>query len=101
MKPERLTAKQEAASDALGLALQHAEPGCADDVRFIADASPEHELMEICSACPVLAECNAYAKALRPRAGFWAGRRRGRPDSGAGDAEPDEDRQPTTESEAA
>ena len=30
--------------------------------------------IDICNTCPVLAECAAYAKQIRPTDGIWAGR---------------------------
>ena len=78
MKPDRLTPSQQSASATLDAALASAEPACADDARFVADDPPEAALAWICASCPVLVECGAYAKAVRPRAGFWAGRQRGR-----------------------
>ena len=62
-------------------ALESVRPACAGDPRFIADRiRPEeaHALAQKCSACPVLALCNAFAEAALPASGFWAGRKRQR-----------------------
>jgi hypothetical protein len=59
-------------------------PSCNNDARFIADdhsKSLTTELATLCSTCPILAECRAYATRVGPYrlAGFWAGRWRGDP----------------------
>lgn len=61
--------------------LQDTRPDCEDDDRFIADdptLDERVELASICSACAVAAACEAYARAAKPRAGFWAGALYGR-----------------------
>lgn len=35
--------------------------------------SERRKLKEICHACPVMAECRAYAEHVRATTGFWAG----------------------------
>lgn len=49
---------------------------CADDPRWTSN-EPEHRAAAApgCRWCPALAQCDAYAQALQPVAGVWAGRR--------------------------
>jgi len=67
---------------ALQDALATTDPSCAGDDRFTADGrddSNNTDLLPICTGCPVLAGCAAYAWAEKNYrlVGFWAGRRRG------------------------
>lgn len=67
---------------ALSVALTASVPACAGDARFTDDGRAEstnRDLGGICSGCPVLAECRAYALSAPRHAivGYWAGRRRG------------------------
>lgn len=65
---------------ALQDALAVREPSCAGDDRFTADdAEQDPDLRSTCQACPVVAECRAYAQQAHGHriAGFWAARRRG------------------------
>lgn len=63
------------------MADEHA--ACVGDDMFTADRPdvPNIELVRmrgVCAACPVFAECATYARAARPKAGFWAGAHRDR-----------------------
>ncbi|MEV0387900.1 WhiB family transcriptional regulator [Nonomuraea sp. NPDC050643] len=42
----------------------------ADDVRLAREALAK----QICAGCPAITECLAYALAVRPEVGVWAGR---------------------------
>lgn len=69
-----------AAWSELSRALLVHEPACRDDHRFTADdVEQDPDLRSTCQACPVVAECRAYAQQAHGHriAGFWAGRRRG------------------------
>lgn len=68
--------------EALSDALTATAPACEGDDRFTDDGRSETtnaDLESICAACPVLAECRAYALAESRHliVGYWAGRRRG------------------------
>lgn len=59
-------------------AIEHTEPHCLGDSRFIADAKelPEDdrdEMRAICAACPILTQCVDYATTDKPTAGWWPG----------------------------
>ncbi len=66
------------------LALPSPTP-CAADPDSFTDPRPDDVayLTGLCTGCPVLAECNAFATANKESAGIWAGKertpRRGRP----------------------
>ena len=51
---------------------------CAADPDSFTDPRPEDVdyTAGLCDACPVLAECNAFATANKETAGIWAGRSR-------------------------
>lgn len=58
-------------------------PACQNDPRFIDDSPAEWivtDLKRICSTCPLFPECDDLRQALKPAAGFWAGRQH--PDRG-------------------
>lgn len=66
---------------ALSKALEEEVPLCEGDDLFTADRlAPEDAAfcLALCAACPVLAECRAYATAARPASGYWAGRQYGK-----------------------
>lgn len=65
----------EDALKALDLAMQDVDPACQGDGRFVLDDQPAHTLRYICNECPLIELCRAYAKAAKPPAGVWAGRR--------------------------
>lgn len=72
----------EPAWQALQRALEVHEPSCVGDDRFITDTPSESALAAmaaLCAACPVLAQCAAFARRHKTHqiAGFWAGRQRG------------------------
>lgn len=51
-------------------------PSCAGMPEFTADrVSPEdaERIAGICAGCPLLEQCQAFAEASKPTAGFWAG----------------------------
>jgi hypothetical protein len=49
--------------------------GPVDAVELPADrAAREAVAREVCASCPVLAECAAYVRMIRPESGVWAGR---------------------------
>ncbi|MFF2387837.1 WhiB family transcriptional regulator [Agromyces sp. NPDC058104] len=48
---------------------------CLGDARFTSDQSGDVDLADICSGCPLLEACTAFATSERPAAGFWAGER--------------------------
>lgn len=50
-------------------------PLCLNDARFTDDDANLDHLREVCTFCPVLTWCKAYAKAARPEGGIWAGMR--------------------------
>ncbi len=53
-----------------------AAASCADDLRFAADAPAPGDLEElttVCAACPVTAQCDAYAAEVEAVWGCWAG----------------------------
>ncbi|WP_439290151.1 WhiB family transcriptional regulator [Microbacterium sp. A84] len=67
---------EEAAWDALNSAPEHYTPPCDGRALFTADRLSDDELAlctSICAACPLLAECDAYATAAGVKTGFWAG----------------------------
>ena len=60
-------------------ALEHTNPRCRDDWRYIQDreqidADDLEAMGHICRVCPLFDLCSAYAQAARPRGGMWAGR---------------------------
>lgn len=65
---------------ALHAALAYETPPCSDDPRFILDSNayapgePAELKREVCTPCPLLRLCRAYAEAARPEAGVWGGR---------------------------
>ncbi len=78
-----LGARARLAWDALQGALDTERPGCHGDARFTRDNLSDAQvatLAQICTACPILRACDAFAAALPIHAvsGVWAGRRRGR-----------------------
>lgn len=71
----------------LSRAMEDTSAACDGDARFTLDradidADMLAALQLVCSSCPVLALCDAFAVASRPPLGVWAGvqypRRRGR-----------------------
>lgn len=58
------------------------QPPCADDPEAWTGDQLDDQQVEAachrCSTCPVLDECRAYAEALHPSIGVWAGRRYGK-----------------------
>ena len=57
-------------------ALQEDEPVCRDVDEYTADKTDPDlipTLASICSRCPVLKQCAAFAAVSRPTVGFWAG----------------------------
>ncbi|MFT3799466.1 WhiB family transcriptional regulator [Microbacterium sp.] len=72
----------DAAWAALAKALEDTEPPCAGDDLFTADSPSKDDqefMRNLCAMCPLLAECASYALAAKPAAGYWAGRRYGKP----------------------
>lgn len=68
--------------EALSRALAAHSVACAGDDRFTDDGRAEaanSDLASICTSCPVLTQCRAYALAERRHliVGYWAGKRRG------------------------
>lgn len=64
---------------ALTQATETRKPACTDDPRFIDDdptPGDRIEMTELCTLCPLLAHCKAYAEVGRPAAGWWAGQLR-------------------------
>lgn len=62
-------------------AINHTEPDCQGDNRYIDDGistATRAELAAICAACPLLDPCRAYARAARPTGGYWPGAERNR-----------------------
>lgn len=55
--------------------MEHVNPLCVDDDRFIRDSISAERLAPICGKCPILSECHAYAAKAKPTAGIWAGKR--------------------------
>lgn len=57
-----------------------AEPGLPSDLRtvFTTDAATAWDkyAQSVCSSCPVLDDCAAYARRVRGLVGIWGGRRR-------------------------
>lgn len=63
---------------ALTDALNAYTPPCLGDDRYTADTIDESTRVELaagCDVCRISALCRAYADSVRPKAGFWAGRR--------------------------
>ncbi|GAA1677489.1 WhiB family transcriptional regulator [Microbacterium lacus] len=55
-------------------------PNCEDDPRFIQDELTPRDVFEMrgmCRTCPLIAACEAYSAAGKPKGGFWAGRHYG------------------------
>lgn len=55
------------------------EPACKDLDLFIADEHTRADIAAcaaVCAECPLLPECDAYARVARPTAGVWAGKKR-------------------------
>lgn len=66
----------------LSQALEDDGPACIGDESFTADEvtpAGDERLAAVCRRCPIRVECEADARAGRPRWGFWAGRRYGLP----------------------
>lgn len=61
---------------ALGEALDGSLPPCADDPDVWTSTDPTDVAVAVagCTPCPARTECRAYATALRPGIGTWAGR---------------------------
>lgn len=75
--PTERRARIGAAELVLQRATIDADPACLDDARFTADERLGSDLADMattCLRCPVLEACTAYAEAVRPGAGYWAGR---------------------------
>lgn len=66
-----------AAYERLSQALDLLGAPCVGDDRFTADNAPLDTLQPVCAACPIRMLCDEYARAARPAAGIWAGRRYG------------------------
>lgn len=66
---------------ALLAAMKRSAPACHGDDAFTSDTVAEAEigrLASICRACPIFAECEAFAAASRPSVGVWAARKAAR-----------------------
>lgn len=73
---------QEAQAE-LRAALTKDDPSCLNDDRFTASrpaplrGEEKKQLYLICFECPVFEACAEYAAAMKPTAGFWAGKNYG------------------------
>lgn len=65
------------AYERLAQALEMMGAPCEGDPRFTTDNAPLDALQPICAGCPIQMLCDEYARAARPAAGVWAGRRYG------------------------
>lgn len=53
------------------------DPACLNDPRFTYDdlgASDLAVMSEICAACPLVRQCQDFARVAKPSGGYWAGR---------------------------
>lgn len=58
-------------------ALEQQGAPCEGDARFTTDNAPLDALQPVCAACPIRMLCDEYARAAKPAAGIWAGKRYG------------------------
>ncbi|GAA2181953.1 hypothetical protein GCM10009847_25620 [Leucobacter tardus] len=82
-RPRKNRARDLEAAEQLDAAMNRDRAACRGDDRFTRDAARannavEGELLATCLGCPLRAACAEYAETMKPRAGFWAGRWRGR-----------------------
>lgn len=81
-KTER-SERVQAAQKALYAAMAETDPSCLGDDRFTASRpSPlrgeeRKQLYLTCFECPIFEACAEYAAALKPTAGYWAGKNYG------------------------
>lgn len=78
-RPERGAAEY----SALSHLLRNVGSPCINDDRFtqereLLNDADVKEMRQVCSMCPAVSACGAYAKIARPSAGMWAGRFWGR-----------------------
>ncbi|MGO1735347.1 MAG: hypothetical protein ACTHZ9_03350 [Leucobacter sp.] len=58
----------------LTAAMQHSEPACTGEPRYIADkltGEDRFELSKICAECPLIDLCAKYSATEAPRGGWW------------------------------
>lgn len=62
----------------LGRAMAAWAPPCDTDLRYVTEALPAADRLELqttcLTRCLIREQCDAYARRARPPAGFWAGR---------------------------
>lgn len=64
-------------------ALKKHEPNCLNDERFTQsrpkplDTTTRRDLYLKCFHCPIFEACSNYAQAIKPNAGYWAGKNYG------------------------